>query len=606
MNLINKLGLERSGNLLVSFPLICQVLFVLLLSVPLLNLQSNIASLSQSSELISKTISLISHTMNMGYVAKLNGAGPNDEAMRREAMAGERVRSQLSEIKQAAGADKNRLELVADLAQGAEELINTLAVTREEYKLGVRRWRKLNSRYDKSIRGSIAYLLNSADKMVATEEVKKREIEEKTQDDWKALNSFLITALVLSTILAFALAAVYVRAILMPLKHLSANCQRILRKEDLLPVLTTSEEFSKLDELLHVITNATLEEQEKEKAMVDNTNDLICSLNNQMEFLRANKSTMNFFGIEPEKIVGKSVFDFIATEDRKVTEESLKLAIAQEDTQSFEFKIKASGNDSEQQYIHTRWSCLYSKQSQELFAVVHDIDEEKVIEGLKQDFVDMVSHDLRSPLSSMHVALDMVASGAYGEVSIEAQKELEGARKNLYRLLEFVNDLLDFQKLKHGKMELECDNASVDSLVQSAADLVRPALEAKDLQLEVHGDDVLLFADAKKINQVLTNLLANAIHHTPQGGQIAVDWKATDDHVDISVSDTGPGIEEKDRKRIFEAFEQTPEAVSKGEGTGLGLAICKLICDAHNGSISVESVVGEGSRFILRIPLRQA
>ncbi len=111
--------------------------------------------------------------MNMGYVAKTEWRRTNDEAMRREAMAADRVRSQLSEIKQAAGEDKNRLVLVADLAQGAEELIKTLAVTREEYKLGARRWRKINSRYDKSIRGSIAYLLNSADKMVATEEVKK-------------------------------------------------------------------------------------------------------------------------------------------------------------------------------------------------------------------------------------------------------------------------------------------------------------------------------------------------------------------------------------------------------------------------------------------------
>lgn len=252
--------------------------------------------------------------------------------------------------------------------------------------------------------------------------------------------------------------------------------------------------------------------------------------------------------------------------------------------------------------MHTRWSCLYSSESKELFAVVHNIEQEKIVERLRQDFVDMVSHDLRSPLSSMHVSLDLVGQKAYGEISKEAEQEVFGAQRNLIRLLDFVNDLLDFQKLKHGTLQLECDNAHVDSLVQSALDLVKPALQAKEIKIETSGEDILLFADPKKMVQLLTNLLANAIHYTPKNGKISVAWARSLDHTEISVSDTGPGIAEEFRKRIFEAFEQTPEAVSKGEGTGLGLAICKLICDAHNASIFVQSEVGKGSKFIVRIP----
>jgi len=205
----------------------------------------------------------------------------------------------------------------------------------------------------------------------------------------------------------------------------------------------------------------------------------------------------------------------------------------------------------------------------------------------------------------MHVALDLIAGGTYGEVGEETKKELEGARKNLHRLLEFVNDLLDFQKLKHGKMELECSNTNVEELVQSAVDLVKPALEAKELQIKTDGQDLSIVADAKKMNQVLTNLLANAIRHTPKSGEISVQWKQTDNQLEISVLDTGPGIAEADRKRIFEAFEQTTESARKSEGTGLGLAICKLICDAHNGSISVGNSPVKGSKFTITIPVAQ-
>lgn len=605
MNLMNKLGLEKSGTLLVSFPLICQVIFVIALFFPLLNLQSNISRLSQSGELISKTISLMNHTMNLGYVAKINGNRPSDRAMEREVKAAEEVRGQLDELRKSAGADRHRTLMVDGMASGAEAIISTLGATWEEFKLGVHRERKVNSKYDKTMRNAIRYMLNSADSMLAAEETSIADTEQKTENDWKALNSTLIAGIVLSTLIAFALAAIYARAIHMPLKHLNANCRRILNQEELLPVLSDSEEFTKLDEMLHIITAAMKEEQEREKAMVDNTNDLICSLNKNLEFLRANKSTLTFFGIEPENVVGKSVLDFLTPDDRKGAETSLKAAMTGEKSESFEFRI-AVNDGSDKTFVHTRWSCLYSEQSQELFAVVHDIDEEKVIEGMKQDFVDMVSHDLRSPLSSMHVALDLVASGTYGEVSEETQKELAGARRNLHRLLEFVNDLLDFQKLKHGKLELECSNTNVEDLVQSAVDLVKPALEAKGLQIKIEGEELSINADAKKLNQVLTNLLANAIRHTPSSGEILVEWKKNDACIDISVSDTGPGIREADRQRIFEAFEQTTESVSQGEGTGLGLAICKLICDAHKGSISVGNSPVKGSKFTITIPVLQA
>lgn len=608
MSLFNKIGLEKSGTMLVSFPLICQILLVLLLLFPLLNLQTNIAKLSGSGELISKTISLINHTMNLGYIAKLNGNEPSDEALQREVRSSDQVRLQLAEVREAAKGDESRLQLIQGLSLGADTLIRELAATREEYRQGIKRWRKINSTYDKSIRGAIAYMLNNADSMVNREESLKQLVEEKTESDWRMLNFLLLGGLILSTLAAFGLGALYVRGILMPLKHLNANCQLVAEQKQLPPVINDKEEFTKLDELLHVITDATKEEQIREQAMVDNTNDLICSLNQKFVFLRANKSAVNFLGHTPSELVGKPVFEYIAPEERTIASENFEKALSSEESNSFEIKMIVSTADIPRQ-IHTRWSCVYSAQSKELFAVVHDIDEEKIIETMKQDFVDMVSHDLRSPLSSMNVALDLVANGIYGDITPAAEKELAGARRNLNRLLEFVNDLLDFQKLKHGSLELECNKANIEELVQSAIDLVKPALDAKSLSVEIAGDDITAYIDAKKINQVLTNLISNAIRYTPKSGTITISWnlletglESSDGGIEISVSDTGPGIPEAYQKSIFEAFEQTPDSASKNEGTGLGLAICKLICDAHNGSISLQSKIGEGSKFTIKIP----
>ncbi len=572
---MKKLNLEQRGALLVLFPLLCQIVFVVVLTAQLLSIHANINKQSQSCDLITKTISLIAYSVSLGRMNGMGGGShpfaataearahitgvTNDE--RRFAVLDDKLQ-QIGSRKEVDQLQRQRIDV---LVRTGEETLRCLKDVRDNQAKGWKYWKHVHWQYEMALVISCQQLLNCADSVVEYEEGKRQGSEAATNSQFQTLNSYLLSAIAATVAAAFVMAAFYIRDILIPLKHLSANCLRISKQEDLLPQLSDGSEFSDLDQILHYITVATKEEQEKEQSMVENTNDLICSLSTEGKFLRANQSSQAFFGLKPEAIVSKSFLDFVAEADRSIAESGFQEALAGEQSRSLEFRVKA--NDEP---IYTRWSCLFSPETKELFAVVHNIEQEKVVENIKQEFVDMVSHDLRSPLSSMHVSLDLLGSGAYGEVTNEAQKELAGAQKNLYRLLEFVNDLLDFQKLKHGKMELECDNASVEGLIQSSVDLVRPALEAKNLQLKVSGEDMQLFADAKKMTQVLTNLLANAIRYTPEGGEITVAWKNSTEQIEISVSDTGPGIAEADSKRIFEAFEQTPESVSKGEGPNSG------------------------------------
>ncbi len=603
---MKKMNIEQRGALLVLFPLICQIVFVVALTAQLWSLHSSINKQSQSCELITKTISLIAYSINLGQINQMQVSGNMLQAtqdrlhmtgvtsdQRRFALLDEKLR-QIGARLEPDELQRNRIQV---LIQTGDQVLQRLKDLRNNQEKGWKYWKHVHWQYEIALIDSCQKLLNCADNVVEYEETKRQDTEAATNSQFQALNSYLLSAIAVTVIAAFVMAAFYIRDILIPLKHLSANCLRISRREELLPVLNDGSEFSQLDEILHSITAATKEEQEREKSMVENTNDLICSLSEEGKFLRANLSSQTFFGLEPQAIVGRSFLDFVADADRSAAEAGFREALAGEESKSLEFRIK-----HEDGLIYTRWSCLYSSESKELFAVVHNIEQEKIVENLKQDFVDMVSHDLRSPLTSMQVALDMVGQKAYGDISEEAVQEVSGAGRNLMRLLDFVNDLLDFQKLKHGTLHLDCDNAHVDGLVQSAVDFVNPALQAKEIKIETTGEEIILFADPKKMVQLLTNLLANAIHYTPKNGNISVAWSRSSDHIEISVSDTGPGIAEEFRKRIFEAFEQTPDAISKGEGTGLGLAICKLICDAHNGSIFVDSELEKGSKFIVRIP----
>lgn len=597
---MKRMRLEQRGNLIVSFPLICQLLFVCVLLVPLFKLQAENANLAKSSDLISESVSLIFTAVNIGYIARMQASKqPSGNAFNEEKLiAG--LRNKVEKIKKNAGDDAERLQLVDNIARGTEMLIDLLSSAIKDHRSGMSDFRRLGKKYDQPFKDTTAYLLNSAETFVQSEERRKLDFERKTRADWTALKQLMSVFLVLSVVIAFTLAAVYIRAILMPLQRLSANCLRIARQQELLPALDNADEFSKLDKFLHAITIATREEQQKEKAMVENTNDFICSLSDNGVFLQVNQSAFNFFGMQPDELIGMQAIELLAPDDRERANECLADAGKTAEQKTFELKVRTKKNG--ETYKHTRWSCLYSQKRHELFAVVHDIDEEKIIESIKQDFVDMVSHDLRSPLSSLQVAFDLLLEGAYGAVPAPAERELNRARDNIERLLEFVNDLLDFQKLKHGNLQVECEQAQVRLAAQAAVNFVKPALDAKNITLDLDENEITFFADAKKITQVLTNLLTNAIRYSPFNGTISLNWRETPDGVEISVADNGPGIAEEHQKIIFEAFEQTPESIEKAEGTGLGLAICKLICDAHKGSISLESALGQGSKFTILIP----
>jgi signal transduction histidine kinase len=228
---------------------------------------------------------------------------------------------------------------------------------------------------------------------------------------------------------------------------------------------------------------------------------------------------------------------------------------------------------------------------------------------VKSEFLANMSHELRTPLNSI-IGFSEVLENV--DALNERQKRyVTNIHKSGHLLLELINNILDLAKLEAGKMEPEPSEFSLTQLASGLCDMIRPLAEKKNIQLSLHAPTEMpnVFQDQLKVHQILTNLLSNAIKFTPEGGRINVHLERSLNHrVVIKVADTGVGIAASDRELIFEKFRQGPAAIGDNtltrefSGTGLGLSIVRELCILLGGTVELESEVGSGSVFTVRLP----
>ena len=236
-----------------------------------------------------------------------------------------------------------------------------------------------------------------------------------------------------------------------------------------------------------------------------------------------------------------------------------------------------------------------------------DISELKRLEKMKNDFISTVSHELRTPLTAIKESIHIVADGLAGEINRTQKDTLEIGMRNITRLSRIINNVLDFQKQNTGKIIYTPLIVNPNSLLKEAFETMKLHANEKSLEMkwQVHETLPAIYADADLIMQVLINLLHNAIKFTDKG-YVGLDAFQENDTLHIIVKDTGIGIKKEDIKKLFQSFSQinTDNQASPG-GSGLGLAISKQIITWHNGEIWVESDIGQGSEFHVRIPIHQ-
>ena len=238
------------------------------------------------------------------------------------------------------------------------------------------------------------------------------------------------------------------------------------------------------------------------------------------------------------------------------------------------------------------------------------------IDGMKSEFVSVASHELRTPLAAIKNAVQLVLKGTAGKINENQEKFLSMAERNINRLTNILNDLLNLSRIESGKIELKFENIELKGIIELMASSLRPHADGKSIKIDVEINEQLpgVYGDSEKIEQILTNLIGNAIKFTPEGGRILMtaqplthDGKGGHgDRVAVSVKDTGIGIPPEHLDAIFEKFHQVEGSLQRSvSGTGLGLAITKGLVEAQQGKIWVESEVGKGSTFTFTLPISE-
>lgn len=240
--------------------------------------------------------------------------------------------------------------------------------------------------------------------------------------------------------------------------------------------------------------------------------------------------------------------------------------------------------------------------------------ELKKIDALKSEFVSVASHELRTPLAAIKNAIQLILSGKTGEINEHQKKFLSMAERNINRLTNILNDLLNLSRIESGRIELKLERTDLKNIIDHTIISLKPQADGKSILIESDVPEGLLpvYGDREKIEQILVNLIGNAIKFTPEQGKILVMAKPfteekeakTSHKIAISVRDTGIGIPPEHLKAVFEKFFQVEGSLQRSSGgTGLGLAITKGLVEAHRGKIWVESQVGKGSIFTFTLPV---
>lgn len=221
----------------------------------------------------------------------------------------------------------------------------------------------------------------------------------------------------------------------------------------------------------------------------------------------------------------------------------------------------------------------------------------------QSEFLTMVSHEFRTPLTSIITFTELLLDDAAGRVNQEQQEYLTDVLESSQRLLHMINDLLDLSRLDAGKVKLFREVLDIRDLARDAERTVRPLAERHGITLTMAVPEhlPLVEADPLRITQVLLNLLSNAIKFTPRGGRVDMSARVDGDHLEVSVADTGVGIAPEDQDRVFEKFSQAGR--DRPEGTGLGLPLAKSLVELHGGCMWLESQLGQGSTFRFTLPL---
>jgi two-component system, OmpR family, phosphate regulon sensor histidine kinase PhoR len=308
-----------------------------------------------------------------------------------------------------------------------------------------------------------------------------------------------------------------------------------------------------------------------------------------------NAAAAEMFAVSPERAFGRSLIEVVRN-----SELERRVNASLRDGNSETADVAFSGAIDRRLLVSTR--PLNGDRRNGVMVIVTDQTRVRELETSRREFVSNVSHELRTPLTAVKLMVETLQSGVEGP---PRDQFLRSIADETERMIALVEDLLDLARLESGKLELRLSSVDVADLCCHAVQAQQTRAQASEVRLVCSSppDPILVSADRDKLYQVLTNLMDNALRHTPPRGTVTVLTRAENGSVTIEVADTGSGIPSSALPHIFERFYVVDPARTRGHsGTGLGLAIVKHIIEAHGGAIFAESELGAGSIFRCTLP----
>ncbi len=538
----------------------------------------------------------------------------------------------------------------------------------------------------------------------------------------KRIQALLVVAALANIVLSIVLTIFFSRSIKQRLESLEENAERLSQNKQLLPRLQGNDEIARLDRAFHYMATALSETTRKERAIVSNALDVICSVNGDRQFTSVSAGAQKVWGYEPAQLIGHSIDDIVVADEDAVSLNSPE-STCTDRSFSFENRIKHKNGS----IVNMLWSARWSAMEKTFFCVAHDITDKKIVEDLlsesesrlrtimesmpvallvtnengrvlssnetavrllqypsnesleqsigkvirqcqtdddlstlleklslgqlarldavrsdgttvpvqlslseysyqgaryflfamqdmtqrhemevlKQEFVNTVSHDLKAPLLQVQSTLSTLTNRTV--LSEKGRDWVRRSEQESQRLVALVNELIEAQEVESGQMHLSKKMHSLFAIVDQAIESVRPVAQKSMVQIDNRSQDCSLLCNDARLIQVLVNLLSNAIKFSFAQGTVTVKSLIVGPCLELRIIDRGRGIPASHVQSVFEKFVQVDKSDAKaGKGTGLGLTICKSIVEAHGGTIGVESEVGKGTTFWLRLPFSQA
>ncbi len=559
-----RLNLPARGILLVGFPLLFQIVFAVWLCLLLQQVQAETQEQVQSRELMSVGNKVLAEIAMFYFL--LTGSAENEGqiAQKSEEMVG--ISADLKRLVTLAAANPASQAEAEGLRNDTVQMERLFQDWTEHQKLGDLHASHMRPYFNDTSMTLMKAFSQHLWQLITAEEAHYIHNYAEQQLSKSRIHNLFLIGLLASAMSALLLSYSYALLINAPIKRLKENSLLLSLRKPLLPAPQSTDEFAELDRTFRKVSSAITRAMASERAMIDNAEDLICSLDRAGVFSSVNNYAETMLGYRGQSLLGMRLLELIMPEDIELAKSELSAARQSNQNHSFELRMQHKDCSA----VDTRWACFWSGSEDSLFCVVNDNTEQKRIERLKHDFIEVITEDLRAPLTSMKGSMQQIIAGSTGVITEPVKVRLESMVGSMDRLILLADNLLDSQKISGSEIKLDSRPVDLSEVIKQAIEMMRGAAEAKQVTLRMAPGSCTAYGDREKLTELVANLIGNAVKYSPSGTDVTMAVEDRGELVEVTVADRGPGVPLEYREKNLQCLRADARSTACRAGCGTG------------------------------------